>query len=406
VDPGDDPALDVAAVGLTSAPGVSPLMKIALLAPYPRDPGFTRGGVEKVTYCLVEGLKERDDVDIHVVALTDVPHETEKRVGRVTIHCLPRQNRLCLPTFSALSVRRARCRIRSLRPDLVHCQESGLESFIAAGLPFPSVVTIHAIFRNEAPHYPGLRAKARYAQIGWMHDWAEARIDRYIPSSAYAARELEHLRSRLLPVIENPIDRRWFDLPQCAVRGRILFAGTMYPRKGVHNLIAAMKLLRDRGVPCTLHVTGQVLSPEYFAQVREAVQRDGLGDVVTFRGLLTEDEMAGAFAESSLLCLPSYAETSPMAVGQAMAAGKPIVASGVGGLPWLVEEGVSGLLVEPGDVEGLARALTAVLTDEARRNAMGEAARRKALARFEAGAVAEQTVQVYRQVLAERGAGR
>lgn len=381
-------------------------MKVALLAPYPRDPGFTRGGVEKVTHCLVEGLKERDDVDIHVVALTDVPREMEKRVGRATIHYLPRQTRFCLPTFSALSVLRARRRLRSLRPDLVHCQESGIESFIAAGLLFPSVVTIHAIFRNEAPHYPGIKARARYAQIGWMHDWAEGRIDRYIPSSEYAAGELKHLQARLLPVIENPIDSRWFNLPPCAVPGRILFAGTMYHRKGVHDLIAAMKLLRDRGVPCSLHVTGQVLSPEYFGQVREAVRRDGLDDIVTFRGLLTEDEMATAFAEASLLCLPSYAETSPMAVGQAMAAGKPVISTRVGGLPWLVEEGVSGMLVEPGDVEGLAGALAAVLTDEARRSAMGEAARRKALARFEAGAVAEQTVRVYREILAGGGARR
>ena len=375
------------------------MLKVALLAPYPRDENFTRGGVEKVTHGLVEGLRLRDDLELHVVALSDVSRPAEKRVGRVFVHYLPRQRKFCLPTFSALSVARARSKIRSLRPDLVHCQESGLESFIAAGIDIPSVVTIHAIFRNEAPHYPGLKAKARYTQIAWMHAWAEKRIRHYVPSSAYAEAELSHLGSKLLPVIENPVDPRWFEVPEGCLPGRLLFAGTMYPRKGVLDLVRAAGRLRRRGVPFTLHMTGEVRDPDYFAQVRAAAQEEGIAEAVEFRGLVTEDEMAREFREAAIVVLPSYAETSPMVIGQAMAAARPVVGTTVGGVPYLVEHGVNGLLGTPGDIEGLAQRLADILTDDDVRQRMARSAREKAVARFSAPEVAAQAMAVYRTVL-------
>ncbi len=382
-------------------------MKVALLGPYPVDENFTRGGVEKVTFNTVLGFQGRDDVELHVVAPGYlVGRDHERRTGRVTIHHLQRQRRFCLPTFNALTVLKARRAIRKLAPDLIHCQESGLESFIASGLGLPTVVTVHAIFRNESKFYPGLVAQLRYRQVGLLARLAEPHVARYIASSMYAYKELQRLAQKVHGVIENPIEQRYFDVPDEQVAGRILFSGTMYPRKGVHDLVSAAGRLGERGVDFSLHITGQVHSPDYLEQVRAKASAGGITDRVAFKGLLSEDDLAREFAEAAVVVLPSYAETSPMFIQQAMAAGKAIIATRVGGLPYLIEDGVSGLLFEPGDVSGLTDRLVSLLGDEAMRRRLGARARAEAVARFSATEVAAKTVEVYREVLGGRTAGR
>jgi glycosyltransferase involved in cell wall biosynthesis len=380
------------------------LLKVVLFGPYPVDEQFTEGGVQKVTHNLVEGLRQRDDLDLHVVSLSNVPADSTHKSGPVTIHHLKRQRRLCLPTFSFLSVQKARRYIRSLAPQIVHCQEAGLESYIAAPLPFPTLVTVHAIFQNEGKYYPVLRSRLRYRQVEFMARQALAGIDLYVPSSIYARDELQDRVGKLHDVIENPIEQRYFTVSAAEVPGRLLFAGTVYPRKGIDVLIEAVKLLKEASVPFTLNLTGGVKDQNYYQRLLKMVQDYDLGETVKFKGLVAEAELENQFGQAAIVVLPSFAETSPMTVQQAMAAGKPVVATTVGGIPYLIEDGVSGRLLAPGDPEALAAALQDLLTDDAMRSTMGKRARQEAAARFSAAEVAARTVAVYHQILADKEA--
>lgn len=380
------------------------MLKVVMLGPYPTDERFTRGGVEKVMFNVCEGLRARRDLDLHVVTLNALTREDHDAVkDGITVHYLRPQTRLCLPTFNAWNVHRARAAIRRIAPDLVHCQESGLEAFIASGLNVPSAVTLHANFRNERRFYPGLHAQLRFQQVLLMARLAERGVTCYVPSSEYVRRELGQLAGKFADVIENPIERRFFEIPDVPVPGRILFSGTIYPRKGVHNLVAAAAILRRRGVPFGLHLTGQVQAPEYFARVQGMVRDHGLEAAVEFCGLLPEAELEAEIGAASVVVLPSYAETSPMAVQQAMAAGKAIVATKVGGIPHLVSDGISSLLLEPGDVEGLADRLARVLADTELRQRLGAAARHEAETRFSAPEVAARMVALWHRMLDGRG---
>lgn len=376
------------------------MLKIVMLGPYPTDERFTRGGVEKVMFNVCEGLRPRDDIDLHVVTLNrQVWKDATATKDGMTVHYLRPQTRFCLPTFHVWNIHKARRAIRRLAPDLVHCQESGLEAFIVSGLRLPSVVTVHANFQNERRFYPGLQARLRSQQTLWLARRAERGVARYVPSSEYVRQELSHLASKFTDVIENPIEQRYFEIPDRQLPGRILFSGTMYPRKGVHDLVAAAAVLRRQGVAFSLHLTGQVHSPEYLAQVQAIVRDNNLENAVRFCGLVSEADLEREIGEAAVVVLPSYAETSPMAVQQAMAAGKAIVATNVGGIPYLVADGISALLVSPGDVPGLAARLARVLEDDALRRRLGAAARVEAAARFSAPEVAARMVGLWRQVL-------
>ena len=374
-------------------------MKLVLFGPYPVDPQFTTGGVEKVMFNTVEGLRGRAGLDLHVVSLSRVKTPTTEEHDDVTIHHVPQQQRLSLPTFRILSLMRARKAIRRIAPDLIHCQESGRESYIASALPYPTLATIHAVFKNEGVHYPGLKSKFRYWQFEMLAQRAERGIDRFIPSSVYAANALTHLGHKLHDVVENPIEQKYFDAADKPVPGRMLFAGTIYPRKGIDVLIRAAAILRDRGVDFRAHVAGGISDRPHHDMLHGMVQDMNLQDKVIFRGFLSEDELTRDFAESYLVVLPSFAETSPMTVQQAMAAGKPVVGTNVGGIPYLVEDGVHGRLVNAGDHEALANALQEVLEDPVRRAEMGRLAKQEAIARFSAHKVGDQMMEIYSKFL-------
>jgi glycosyltransferase involved in cell wall biosynthesis len=260
-------------------------------------------------------------------------------------------------------------------------------------------VTVHAVFRNEGVHYPGLRAKLRYKQFGFMARRAIAGVDRYVPSSAYVAREMTEVAHKFHDVVENPIEQRYFDVPDQPVAGRLLFAGTIYHRKGIEVLIESAAGLKERGVDFRLHIAGSIGDKAYHAGLLEQVERTGLGNDVIFRGFLTEEELTREFSEADLVVLPSYAETSPMTVQQAMAAGKPVVATRVGGIPQLIEDGASGLLVDAGDVASMTDALVLLRTDPDLRLRMGAHAKQEAEERFSVRSVAAKNLEIYRQLL-------
>jgi glycosyltransferase involved in cell wall biosynthesis len=123
-----------------------------------------------------------------------------------------------------------------------------------------------------------------------------------------------------------------------------------------------------------------------------------VGERVTMLGWVTSGRKQEELARASVFCLPSHAEGLPMAMLEAMAAGKAIVVSGVGGIPDAVEDQENGLMVQPGDAQGLATALARILGDEQERQRLGARARKTIEERFESGVVVKQISAVYKQL--------
>jgi glycosyltransferase involved in cell wall biosynthesis len=105
------------------------------------------------------------------------------------------------------------------------------------------------------------------------------------------------------------------------------------------------------------------------------------------------------YAESGMLVLPSLEETAPMALAQAMAAGKPVITTPVGGIPWMINHGETGYLVEVGDTQQLANRIQELLEDDLKRSRMGEAAKQRARELFLADNIATKTVNVYKELV-------
>jgi glycosyltransferase involved in cell wall biosynthesis len=182
-------------------------------------------------------------------------------------------------------------------------------------------------------------------------------------------------------------DPPWPDAAGAPVVG---FVGRLIPRKGPLELVQAAAAIRAVRPEVRVVVVGddpyEDEDPEYAAAVRAAPGVDHVGRVA---------EAAGIMRHLDVLVLPSRQEPFGTVVAEAMAAGTPVVATRVDGLPELVEDGVTGALVEPGDTAALAVAVLRVLAE---REQMGEAAR-AAAQRFGADAYADRVEALLLEIL-------
>ncbi|MGD9126605.1 MAG: glycosyltransferase, partial [Planctomycetia bacterium] len=127
------------------------------------------------------------------------------------------------------------------------------------------------------------------------------------------------------------------------------------PRKGTEVLLDAIAGLREQELPVRLQAVGPFETDEYGQELKERVKRLRIADAVEWTGFTSDVD--AELAKMDLFVLPSlFGEGLPMVVIEAMAAGVPVIASRVEGIPEAVREGVDGLLFEPNDVEGLIAA--------------------------------------------------
>jgi glycosyltransferase involved in cell wall biosynthesis len=159
---------------------------------------------------------------------------------------------------------------------------------------------------------------------------------------------------------------------------RILFVGSLIPRKGLHVLLEALTDLPSGA--CSLEVIGDVeRDPAYASRVRRQIALHGLDASVRLRGALDDQGLVDALRRSHVLAVPSTYEGFGIAYLEAMTFGLPVLASAAGGASDVVIDGETGYLIAPGDVTALTEHLEALSRDRGLLVRLGLAARREAL---------------------------
>jgi glycosyltransferase involved in cell wall biosynthesis len=182
-------------------------------------------------------------------------------------------------------------------------------------------------------------------------------------------------------------------------RDFILAVGKLEERKGLDVLIRAFATLRRDKARLALVLLGQ--AGDAAERLRALTAELGLGDDVFFYDAVPHTHV-GAFVErAKVICLPSRSETFGIVLLEAGAFRRPVVATRVGGIPEVVQDGESGLLVEPDDPEALAKALARVLSDPSLARALGE----RLFERAETGFTWKRAYAAYRNLAAGRSSG-
>ncbi len=180
-----------------------------------------------------------------------------------------------------------------------------------------------------------------------------------------------------------------------------LFLGDLGEGKGVRDLVKAASVALRRGFGGRVDLAGRETQAGEKESLERLIAEVGCESVVRLVGVLSGKPKAQALLSSACLVLPSYAEGLPMAILEAMACGLPIIGTKVGAIPEVIREGVEGLLVEPGDVEGLADRMVRVSQDMRLRRRMGKAARLRVRQHYSLQVMVKRIMEVYRDVLDE-----
>jgi glycosyltransferase involved in cell wall biosynthesis len=373
-----------------------------MIGPYPGSPSRIDGGAASAVTYLSQELSTRPDIELIGVRVADTTTVSTSGGGfDWPVINLPLA-RLGLATLYRRQVRYFDDLQKQYRPDIVHGQGIDLPGYIAVNSGRPSVVTVHGIVGEETRYGSGALARMRSFLNGRLIERSTvSRASDLISISPYVT---EHYGSQIrgcVHDIPNPISRHYFEIERRPEKGRLLYAGRIIRRKGVVDLLRAFSSIKQPGAK--LVCAGAATDPAYEQLVQQEVGRLELADRVEFLGLLDEHSMREEFARAEALVLPSYQETAPMVIQQAMAAGLLVIATRICGVPYQIQHDETGLLFTAGHVDELAALLHRTWTDNLLSERLGKAARSAAIERYHAARIAEATVAAYKAII-RRGA--
>lgn len=251
---------------------------------------------------------------------------------------------------------------------------------------------------------------------GEMHRWIDRVLARHSTCVIACSKEVgetlvvhDHLPRDRVVVVPNGIDlKRFQNVDAGGVRKQLGIAATLpvlvvvgrlHEAKGHADLLAALDLIRSEtpDFQCLFVGSGELREP-----LEADVTRRGLIGRVRFLG--QRRDVPQLLAASDVMVIPSRWEGLPIALLEAMAMEKAIVATAVGGIPDVVEDGGHGLIVAPGDIPALGRAIRRLLVDAEFRQRLGRAAGERVRQRYDVAATASAYENLYRTALAQQGA--
>lgn len=329
-------------------------------------------------------------------------------------------SKLNLPNIVALAahVWRFLQVVVSCRPNVVHVPVTSFWSFHKAAL---FIWIAKAVQRKVIAHLHGGKFDHYFKHTHSFNRkfirWCMQHTDRFLVLSSYwyrfAVQELQ-LPPERVTILPNTVEPAFLQalakqeehhLGNCASKHLkqrfVLFIGRIGEQKGIFTLLSALACVKHRIEP-KIHVKLVLVGTEErqgeLVRAQQCIAALNLEDIVEFVGIAVGQTKARLFRETDIFVLPSYVENLPVSLLEAMAAGLPIIASSVGGIPDVIRDGVNGFLVPPGDVEALAARLELLLCNPDLCCQMGERNVEVFYNKFSPTIVSSKLVEVYTMI--------
>jgi glycosyltransferase involved in cell wall biosynthesis len=371
-----------------------------MIGPYPESPDRINGGVAAATVYLSQALARDPAIDLVGVRITNSEGGGDNCAFSWPIEDLP-LGRLAVSTFFRRQKRRFAEIVARVNPDIVHAQGADIAGYLAVECGRRTVVTVHGLLGECARFRTGLVARLREQVQAYLTEKRTIRGARdLIAISQFVANYYGRAITGRIHEIPNAVAPHFFQIQRTPEKGRLLFAGRIARGKGLHDLVRAAANVRHAVRRIVL--AGWAPDKSYETKLRNEIRDLGMADHVEFTGLLDEQSLLREFARAEALVLPSYQETAPMVVQQAMAAGVAVIATKVGGIPYQLQHDVSGLLFEPGEIAQLGALLVRIREEESLAQRLGSAGQLVARERYQAESVAKATASVYSAMLTSR----
>lgn len=357
-------------------------MNIVQIGTYPISADCIHGGVEASVYGLVQELAKN-----HTVEVFDIPRLGEndrvERYGKLTIHRYANPGKH--NKDAVLRLREMMRDIVALGPDVCHVHGTNAINkeiyFALQQHGIKLMLTVHGLLHEEKKQAllrkPSLKALYQYVvQSRDERELLEA-APRVIVDTAYVDDKLKAYGLKHVPqmhVIPQGIDETYYGIKCNPKSNVILCVGAIAPRKGHIYTVEMFERLRAKGIEAKLRIIGSLADKGYFEQLKQKIAESKYKEDISLEANLPREELLKAYAEAKVFVLHSREESQGIVFAEAMATGLPVVATKIGGIPYVVADGKSGLLCPYGDVDVMAQSAELLLTDEKMWNEFSAAA--------------------------------
>ena len=374
-------------------------IRVAIATHFPMDMSFPDGGVEAVSVNLIMALKELQTLEIHVITFSykTMVEVIEEKNG-IIIHILPTSMKSKLLNSLTKEKKYFKEYLKNkIDPDILHVHDT--YGIIASKIKIPKVLTIHGFINKDTLY--GDTCFSRQRALVWKSaecsSWKS--YNNIISITPYVKETVKSYCSPNFYEISNPIASSFFEFKREEKKGVIFSAAELCQRKNTLNLVKACKLLIEKGYDIQLRLAGSGLRSKYGRKIEGYVIDNKLKNRIMLLGQISTLEILEELKTASIFGLVSLEENSPMGIQEAMAFGIPIVTSNRCGMPYMVENGRSGYLVDPYDLNQIANALRNILDDDDLRYKMGNYARLSAFKNYSSKEIAIKTYETYLKIL-------
>jgi glycosyltransferase involved in cell wall biosynthesis len=190
---------------------------------------------------------------------------------------------------------------------------------------------------------------------------------RVIVDTAYVEDMLQHYGLKHVPemhVIPQGIDETFYSISCNPKSNMILCVGAIAPRKGHIYTVEMFECLRAKGIDAKLRIIGSLADKAYYELLQQKITASPYASDISLEANLPREELLKAYADAKLFVLHSREESQGIVFAEAMATGLPVAATKIGGIPYVVADGKSGLLCPYADVDAMTEMVAKLLTDE------------------------------------------
>jgi glycosyltransferase involved in cell wall biosynthesis len=278
-------------------------------------------------------------------------------------------------------------------------------TFIFLGRMLGLKVVAH-LHGGRFDHYYRSRSAPVRRLIGWIMSRPEVVIALSQHWRRFLAEEVGS--SARIEVVPNTVDATLAQLNETVTYGAerdanlILFVGALGHRKGVFDILQVVPRVLERHPKVRFAFVGAEEERGALATLNQMSVDDGLGHAVCFMGQVTGQAKIDLYLKAAIFLLPSYGENMPYTLLEAMGAGLPVVTTPVGAIPEMVDDGVNGFLIQPGDHDALADRIIQLMDDPQLRTAMSRCNLQSIRTHYFPDVALSRIDRIYSQLLAER----
>lgn len=369
-------------------------MKVVIVSDYSLDAPY--GGLQTHVYHLAKAIS-KTSVETHIITFSD--KNEDYKMDNLNIHLIKRSARLPMLFTIPVDAKNVVNKIKEIDPGIIHVQGTHYPyNYISRALPekYPVIITVHGIMATEYKFNKGLNCIGGFISY-LLEKLAFKKAKNIIVCSDVMKKEVNKLTDAKVYVMPNGVDCSEIDdinTLKTVKHPSIIYMGLLESIKGVDILIKSINVVKKDILDIHLYIAGKGSQEE---NLRKLTKRLGLKSNIDFLGYISGEEKYSYFKAVDLCVVPSRYESFGITILEAMACGKPVIASDVGNIPSLVDEN-SGILFESENEKDIAQKIIYLLKNQDLQDRMSLNAEKR-VKEFDWNKIALKTKKIYSELI-------